>query len=125
MLSATCYGLENKKAAVLLSIVAVSFRPNLFPITVFYLISDCRIKLRERFGNLAGYAVVGLAWTFLLYKIVHHLYPSYNVASFLEGYSYYSRGEEEANGFAGIALLSMVRSESCWLRLGSMGPWLH
>ena len=122
MLSATCYGLENKKAAVLLSIVAVSFRPNLFPITVFYLISDCRIRLRERFGNLAGYAVVGLAWTFLLYKIVHHLYPSYNVASFLEGYSYYSRGEEEANGFAGIGSSLYGAQRVLLATLGLYGP---
>ncbi len=102
MLSVTLYGARRKAISIGLCLLAISMRPNLFPILIFYVMSIRHTKLSRRLVSLVELIVLLIAANFLLYKIVNHYYPSFSMATFMQGYSFYSRGEEEAHGFSGI-----------------------
>lgn len=102
ILSVALFFAGNKKSAILLSLLAINFRPNLFPYLIFFVFSDSRLRLRSKCWNFVGYVALALAAFVGAYLWVHRIYPSYTLTSFLNGYSFYARGEEEANNFTGI-----------------------
>ncbi|MEB3168055.1 MAG: hypothetical protein VKK97_04910 [Synechococcaceae cyanobacterium] len=124
MLSATCFGFARKNAAIVLGLIAVGFRPNLFPFAIFYIFSEPRHSLRQRLGVFLLFALAFSLWNFLLFGIAHHLYPAYTFNSFLDGYSFYSRGEEEATGFSGIGSSLYGAERFLIYSAGFYGAWV-
>jgi hypothetical protein len=109
LLSIVLFASRQINSATLTSALALSIRPNWYPLLLVLLFAFTgKGVIQRKLGFLLQWLFVFVSLNALALWLAHSLYPAYTLASFIKGYKLYSTAFElgDLGGFFGSSLLT-------------------
>lgn len=107
ILSILLVATNRKYQAILPLAIALSIRPNWYPLLLFILLALPQgNQLSAKLWLLIKWMIAFFCLNFIAYFLAHYLYPGYDARSFFNGYKYYA--SEYEYGSAGLAFGSSL-----------------